>query len=284
MRTSLLVTATIAGLWATAAAQAVEVVPIIKQVGSSPSNFFSGGPISAVPLTVAGNRVLRFTVNPGPNGGGGFTIPISNGENGRSVTAGRGPLNAAEEYRPAYASTFGFADGINHDINNPTPVGLAIASVNNGGRIQAGNAFRFSVWIKHDIAHPVTSELAVEPILKFELWSDAQSTYADYDGTKLAPDFGDRLWDTDINGRNSYFKQFNQSQSTPLDLNNDGDVISGETPVVSVPPVDQWLLVQTTIVIDDHPDDNNPTFGWQIGGTDYFVDAIEEILRDVFPG
>lgn len=266
------------------AARALEVAPIIKAVGSAPSNFFSGGPISGAPQTVANNRVLRFTVNPGPTGGGGFTIPISNGENGRSVTAGRGPVNAAEEYRPAYASTYGFADGVNHDLDNPTPVGLAIAAVNNGGRIQNGNAFRFSVWIKHDLANPVNSELAVEPILKFELWSDAQSTYADYDGTKLAPEFGDRLWDTDINGRNGYFAPFEPSVSTVLDLNNDGDVPSGVTPVTSVPVVDDWLLVETTIVINDHPDGLDPTRGWEIGGTQYFVDAIEEIRATFFLG
>lgn len=271
-------------LTAADAARALEVVPIIKAVGSAPSNFFSGGPISGAPQTVNNNRVLKFTVNPGPIGGGGFTIPISNGENGRSVTSGRGPMNAAEEYRPAYASMFGFADGINHDLNNPTPVGLAIAAVNGGGRIQNGNAFRFSVWIKHDLVSPVNSELAVEPILKFELWSDAQSTYADYDGTKAVPEFGDRLWDTDINGRNGFFSPFEPSVSTVLDLNNDGDVPSGVTPVTSVPVVDDWLLVETTIVIDDRPDDLDPERGWEIGGTQYSVDAIEEIRATFFMG
>lgn len=253
--------------WA-APALAIPVAPVFTDIGATNVFTSSGAPLDITKYTFNNNIVRRFNFKAGVDGGGGFVIPISNGENGRTVTAGPGPNG-----QPT-----------NTDVNNPTAVGLAISAVNNGGRIQNGNAFRFSVWIQQDPAKPMVIEPGVEPLLKFELWSEAQSTYADYDGTAVDPAFGDRLWDTDINGRNSYFAPYEPSQSSVIDINNDMDTPSGVTPIVSIPPAtgEQWVLVSTEIVIDDHPDDT--TSGWRIAGTDYFVDSIEEIRATFFTG
>jgi hypothetical protein len=252
---------------AAAPARAIPVTPVFTDIGATNVFTSSGAPLDITKHSFHLNTVRRFSYKAGVDGGGGFVIPISNGENGRNLTAGPGPNGLPT----------------NTDVPNPTPVGDAIAAVNNGGRIQNGNAFRFSVWIQQDPAKPIVIEPSVEPLLKFELWSEAQSTYADFDGTALEPAFGDRLWDTDINGRNAYFAAFDQSQSSVIDINNDGDTPSGAIPVASIPPAtgEQWTLVQTTIVIDDHPDDIS---GWRIAGVDYFVDAIEEIRATFFTG
>ncbi|MCC6491699.1 MAG: hypothetical protein IT424_01620 [Pirellulales bacterium] len=252
-------------------ASAIEVNPVVTDVGTS--NLFTGGPISAQRVSFNNNVVRAFRINgtangEAGNGGGGFVLAVSNGENGRDVTAGPGPGGSP----------------VNSDKPNPTPVGFSIAAVNGGGRIQNGNAFRFSVWMQQDPDNPVTKELGVEPVLKFELWSEAQSTYADYNGTALYPAFGDRLWDTDINGRNTYFEPYNQSQSSFVDINNNGTLINGFEPVASLPPAtgEQWVRVETTLIIDDHPDDS--TFGWQIEDAQYFVDDIEEVRATFFMG
>jgi hypothetical protein len=243
--------------------------------GSFPNQFFDG-PVTITAGTFDNNSVRVFTYydnTADPDGGGGFVIAVSNGENGIDVGAGAGPGGV----------------GINTDIPNPTPVGAAIDIVNGGdgtmgNRIQNGNAFRFSVWIQQDPDHPITAEPSVEPELKFELWSEAQSTFADYDGRKPFANQGDRLWDTDLNARDPYYDGYGQSVSSPIDINDNGTVVTGDTPVVSIPQATgvQWVRVETTIVIDDDPDESG--LGWDIAAQDFHVDAIEEVRATFFTG
>lgn len=254
-------------------AQAVLVGDVYK--GSFPNQFFDG-PVTITAGTFDDNSVRVFTYFHNAldeDGGGGFVIAVSNGENGIDVGAGAGPGGV----------------GANNDVPNPTPVGAAIDIVNGGdgtmgNRIQNGNAFRFSVWIQQDPDHPISVEPSVEPVLKFELWSEAQSTFADYDGRKPFADEGDRLWDTDLNARDPHYDGHGQSVSSPIDINNNGTVITGDTPVASIPQATgvQWVRVETTIVIDDDPDDFG--LGWDIAGQDFQVDAIEEVRATFFTG
>ena len=254
-------------------AMAVLVGDVYK--GSFPNQFFDG-PVTIAAGTFDDNSVRVFTYDHNPidqDGGGGFVIAVSNGENGSNVGAGPGPGGV----------------GANNDVPNPTPVGSAIDIINGGdgtmsNRIQNGNAFRFSVWIQQDPANPISVEPSVEPVLKFELWSEAQSTFADYAGRKPFADEGDRLWDTDLNARDTYYADDDQSLSSPIDINNNGTVVTGDTPVVSIPQATgvQWVRVETTIVIDDDPDDLG--LGWDIAGQGFFVDAIEEVRATFFTG
>jgi hypothetical protein len=261
----------LAALLAVSQAAAIEVDPVYKDLTNPNINLFSDttGPISIIRTGFNGNTVHRFRIDEGTtNGGGGFVIPLSNGENGTNVGPGDG----------------------NNDVPNPTPVGAAIDIVNGGdgtqgNRLSNGNVFRFSVWMQQDPAEPVVVEPSVEPVLKFELWSEAQSTFGDFTaGRAPSAAFGDRLWDTDINARDSFYDGHNQSLSSPVDISGNNAVVSGDVPVVSIPPAtgEQWVLVETTLVIDDDPDDSG--FGWDVAGTGYQVGMVEEVRATFFMG
>jgi hypothetical protein len=244
---------------------ALEVAPVLTDINS---NIFFTGPITIERVGFENNVVRKFTLHEGPAGGGSFVLAISNGENGMDVGPGAN----------------------NPDVPNPTPVGDAIDIVNGGdgtmgNRLTNGNTFRFSVWMQQDPGNPIMKEPSVEPVLKFELWSEAQSTNGDFTaGRKPFADFGDRLWDTDINAPDAYYEGFGQSEASHVDLNNDGDVVSGDPVVVSLPPATgvQWVRVETTIVIDDDPDETG--LGWDVAGQGFHVDAIEEVRATFFVG
>ena len=53
---------------------------------------------------------------------------------------------------------------------------------------------------------------------------------------------------------------------------------------MSLPPAAgvQWVRVETTLVIDDDPDDTG--FGWDVAGQGYKVDMIEEVRATFFIG
>jgi PEP-CTERM motif len=271
--TRLFAAGVLASSMVTSQAWAVLVGDVYK--GTFPNEYFDG-PVTITSGSFDNNAVRVFTYYNNvadPDGGASFVIAVSNGENGSNVGAG---LNAA-------------GNGPNNDIPNPTPVGAAIDIINGGdgtmgNRLQNGNTFRFSVWMQQDPDHPITAEPSVEPELKFELWSEAQSTFGDYDGRKAFADKGDRLWDTDLNARDAYYDGYGQSVSTPIDISGNGTVVAGDTPVVSIPQATgvQWVRVEATLVIDDDPDDTG--LGWDIAGQDYHVDAIEEVRATFFTG
>jgi hypothetical protein len=210
------------------------------------------------------NNIAVYTMNGSGFSGAGFGVSLSNGENG---------INSS-------------AAGANTDIVNPNPLNSAIASVNGGGRLQNGNVIRFSAWFQQDPNDPIVKQPSVEPVLKLELWKEYGSQFGDFDsGRKATAGYGDRLWDTDINAPDPFWAGFDQSQASRIDLNNNGVIANGDALTVSLPPATgaQWVLVETTLRIDDLPDDQ-PTFGWEIGGEQFFVDAIEEVRATMFVG
>ncbi|QDV74000.1 hypothetical protein K2D_22370 [Planctomycetes bacterium K2D] len=212
------------------------------------------------------NNIAVYTMNGSGNSGAGFGVSLSNGENGIDSSAAGG----------------------NTDIPNPNPVNSAIASVNGGGRLQNGNVIRFSAWFQQDPNDPIVKEPSVEPVLKLELWKEYGSQFGDFDaGRKATAGYGDRLWDTDINAPDPFWAGFGQSEAARIDLNNNGSIPNnnGDPYTVSLPPTTgpDWVLVETTLLIDDLPDDQ-PGFGWQIGDEQFFVDSIEEVRGTMFVG
>jgi hypothetical protein len=210
------------------------------------------------------NNIAVYTLNGSGFSGGGFGVSISNGENG---------INSSE-------------NGLNIDVPNPNPVNSAIASVNGGGRLQNGNFIRFSAWFQQDPNDPIVKEPSVEPVLKLELWKEYGSGNGDFtSGRKATAAFGDRLWDTDINAPDPFWAGFDQSQASRIDLNNNGVIANGDPLTVSLPPTTgpDWVLVETTLRIDDMPDDQ-PGFGWDIAAEQFFVDSIEEVRATMFVG
>jgi len=210
------------------------------------------------------NNIAVYTMNGSGNSGAGFGVSISNGENG---------INSS-------------AAGANADVPNPNPVNSAIAAVNGGGRLQNGNVIRFSAWFQQDPNDPIVKQPSVEPVLKLELWKEYGSQFGDFDaGRRSNAFYGDRLWDTDINAPDPFWAGFNQSQASRIDLNNNGVIANGDALTVSLPPTTgaDWVLVETTLVIDDLPDDQ-PSFGWPIGNEQFFVNSIEEVRGTMFVG
>ena len=254
-------------------ASALTVNPVIKDIGGTPaSNLSVQDPFSAARVSFQDNAVEKISIGGSTaDGGVSITLAVSNGENGMNVGAGSGPGGI----------------GANNDLVNMTPVGTAIDIVNGGNgtqghRIQNGNAFRFSLWMQQVPGDPITQAISVEPVLKFELFSEAQSVFADYDGRKPTAAFGDRLWDTDLNATDPIFE--GQSVASHVDIDGDNAVVTGDVPVASLPEATgvQWVRVETTIVIDDDPDGTG--FGWDIAGQAFDVSAIEEVRGTFFIG
>ncbi|MCA9261808.1 MAG: hypothetical protein KDA61_21470, partial [Planctomycetales bacterium] len=152
-----------------------------------------------------GNEILVGTlVGPSDYSGFGFSVPISNGENGIDETD----------------CVFGCDGTGNVDIPNTEPVNPAIAAVNSSGvipgRLNNGNVIRASVWMRSDPASPAVGAGApgpasmpqVEGILKVELWKEALSGFADFEGPGDS-DYGDRIWDQDQQGGGGAFADIN---------------------------------------------------------------------------
>lgn len=243
-------------------------IPVVTDPndGEGPVSVFGGGPIGVDETAVLeGNDFVVYTLTAGGGGGGGFGLSISNGENGIDSSDG----------------------GANVDEPNTNPVDPAIAAVNDGGRLQNGNAIRFSAWFQQDPNDPITKEPSVEPVLKLELWKEYGSDNGDFtSGRKPLADFGDRIWDTDINAPDPFWDGFDQSEASRIDVNNDGDIANGDELTTSLPPASggfEWVLVESFLVIDDTPDDAEG-FNWTIGEENFDVTAIEEVRATMFVG
>ncbi|TWT29185.1 hypothetical protein KOR34_53250 [Posidoniimonas corsicana] len=248
-------------------AAAVQVFPLFENpetdLGTAfgEVNYFADASPFFVDVTAleGSNNIAVYTMDGvSGNNGAGFAIGISNGENGLDSSEG----------------------GANTDVPNAAPVNSAIASVNGGGKIQNGNAFRLSMWMRQDPADPVSAVPQIEPVVKFELWKEAGSGNADFNPAAF-PSFGDRIWDTDQNAGNATFNGFNQSQASWIDMNNSGTT-SFEKPVAQSLVADEWRLVEATIVIDDDPLDDG--FNWTIGSDIFTAADIEEVRAVMFLG
>jgi hypothetical protein len=249
------------------AAQSLEALPLFANpetdLGTNfgEINYFADGAPFFVDVTALdqGNNFAVYTLNGTNNfNGAGLAFGISNGENGIDSTN----------------------QGANIDAPNLNPLNPAISTVNGGNRIQNGNTFRFSMWMRQDPADPTSTAPQIEPVLKFEVWKEAGSN-----NTTNPPGafgVGDRLWDSDQNAGNGLYVGKNQSQASWVDINNSGTTSFGK-PVATSLVTDEWRLVEATLVIDDDPLDD--TFLWTTETNESFgVDAIEEIRMVMFMG
>jgi hypothetical protein len=246
-------------------AQGAVAIDQITDINSSPGfggvNVFDAALIGADDTAVfMNNDIVVYTLISDGSGGAGFSIPISNGENGITSTDG----------------------GFNTDIDNTEPADPVFAAIGNAsGKLENGNAIRFSLWMRSDPNAPVTKEPSVEPVLKIELWKEALSGNSDFLGVQF-PTGGDRVWDTDQNASNDEHIAAGQSQADWIDMNNDGDIQNGGNPISQSLVTDEWRLAETTLVVDDDP--LNDGLGWRIGPDFFDVTAIEEIRAVMFVG
>ncbi len=204
-----------------------------------------------------GNNILVTTQN-GVSAfdGLGFTLSISNGENGDGLDPDLG--NGV----------------IGTDPSNPNPVDPAIAALgNSSGRLEDGNVIRFSVWVRQDPTNPLTVEPQIVPIVKLEFWRDAFSSFADNTGGVTNPSFGRRIFDTDQNSAAGP-----SESGRVLDIDGDGLWSFGST--TEPAPTNAWQQIVHTYEVDSIGE------GWDI--TDSFdiedVSFVEEIRAVMFMG
>jgi hypothetical protein len=148
------------------------------------------------------------------------------------------------------------------------------------GKLENGNAIRFSMWMRQDPNDPVTTVPQIEPVLKLELWKEARSGFADFSNIDF-PNLGDRLWDTDQNAGNAAYNGRNQSQASWVDMDNNGATSFGK-PVAASLVTEEWRLVEAVLVVDDDPLDDG--FKWSIGNQFFDVTDVEEIRAVMFLG
>jgi hypothetical protein len=248
-------------------AEAAVAIPQITNIKNTAGGLTGGiNVFSNIPFGVdengvyANNNVAVYTlVGGGTNNGAGVSVGISNGENGITSTQG----------------------GANVDLDNATPAHPIFSTIGNAsGRLENGNAIRLSLWMRSDPTNPVTKQPNVEPVLKIELWKEALSGNADYNGVAF-PGYGDRIWDTDQNAGQPVHMAAGQSQASWVDINNNG-VTSGGRPVAASLVTNEWRRVETTLIVDDDP--LNDGFGWGIGAELFNVTAVEEIRAVMFVG
>jgi hypothetical protein len=238
-----------------------QITDINNTPGFGGTGVFSNPPIGVDETAVfMGNDIVVYSlVGGGNNNGAGLTVPVSNGENGITSTEG----------------------GANVDIDNEEPAHPVFSTIGNAsGKLENGNAIRFSMWMRQDPNDPVTKQPSVEPVVKIELWKEALSGNADFSGAAF-PGFGDRIWDTDQNAGQAVHQTAGQSQADWVDMNNNGLIASGQPVAISLVP-DEWRRVETTLIVDDDPLDDG--FGWSIGADFFDVTAVEEIRAVMFVG
>ncbi len=198
-----------------------------------------------------GNDVLKATAGAVGtfNDQFGFSVHISNGENGNNGDdpADPDPMNTEP------------ADAIWSTIGNPS------------GRLENGNVVRFSMWMRQDPSNPINTAPSIEPILKLEFWTQALSGNADF-SLSFNPTFGDRVYDTDQNGAVPF--------ATYVDSNNDGFRNDINVPSVSLSTAG-WTLVSTEYTVNDSAWGYSPPGGTFIPKT---VADIEELRPVLFTG
>ncbi|MEQ8847318.1 hypothetical protein [Botrimarina sp.] len=194
--------------------------------------------------------------------GAGFSVPVSNGENGIDVTFD-GDMNQDE----------------NLDAVNTTPPNSVFTTIGNpSGKLENGNVLRMSAWFRSDPANPIVVDPQIQPVLKFEFWKEALSTNADTNGGQIQPLFGDKIFDQDQHGGPLGIPVGDRAQW--VDFNGDGQVIDGGAASegrVSQINTDEWTLVESVYTVND--------FDWiGIGDDLYTVADVEEVRAVMFMG
>lgn len=194
--------------------------------------------------------------------GAGFSVPVSNGENGLNES-----LDGTNN------------EVVNTDIPNATPANGVFAAIGNAsGRLQNGNVLRYSAWFRADPANPIAAAPQIEPVLKFEFWKEALSIGADTNGGQIQPTFGDKVFDQEQHGGALGIPAVDKAQWVDIDAN--GAAIDGAAAAegrLSTISSGAWTLVETTYTVNDAD--------W-LGIADdiYTVSDIEEIRGVMFMG
>lgn len=195
--------------------------------------------------------------------GAGISVPVSNGENGIDVTFDGG----ANEVQ-------------NDDPQNTTAPNSVFATIGNAAvvdplhgskaKLQNGNVLRYSMWVREDPNNPITAAPQIEPVLKFEFWKQALSTFADTGGGQPQPYYADKIVDTDQH----------LAQGIWIDLDESGSVIDGaaaEQGRTRTVNSTSWTLIEVTYEVNDAD--------WLgIGDDLYSVADVEEVRGVMFWG
>jgi hypothetical protein len=194
--------------------------------------------------------------------GAGFSVPVSNGENGIDQS-----LDGAVNEIP------------NPDVPNAEPANSVFTTIGNpSGKLENGNVIRFSAWYRKDPANPIAVDPQIQPVLKIEIWKEALSTNQDTNGGQLQPLFGDKVFDQDQHGGAIGIPVADKAQW--IDFNGDATVIDGAAAGegrVSQIATDQWTLVESMYTVDD-------SFWLGIGDDIYAVEDVEEVRAVMFLG
>ena len=219
-----------------------------------------------------GNDILVMTQSGlSNNSGAGFSISISNGENGDGLGSDPNAHSSAYGYWAREPIMINGSDPSNTVAADPVFTDIG----NSSGRLEDGNVIRFSVWVRQDAFSPQTVESNVPPIVKLEFWRDALSGNADFDPGQTNPDDGSRIFDTDQN---------DSALIDPADKKRtlDIDGIAGQTE----PQVGQaWQQIVHTYEVDSKGTIKPGNVAWDVdpfGGNTSFVDGQDSaIVEDV---
>jgi hypothetical protein len=221
----------------------------------------------------AGNPVLKVTVNNRADGvaQAGVVYKISAGENGINQT-----FDGA------------FDEIANDDIPNTVGPDSVFAAIGNAsGKLENGNVIRVSAWFKQPTVGFATMQ--IEPVLKIELWKEANSGNQDNDGggDVTRPWFGDRVFDTDVNGQSAQW----------IDVDKNGTVAEANAAFegrMTTLSQTEWTQVVHTYVVDDSVYSIGNPFDDPVGCTTgdpscstvdlYSAADIEEIRGVMFMG
>lgn len=237
-------------------ATVLDTDPNADGLGFGKTDAFTFGAVYTqnVSATLNGNNVLSQTQNGVDFSGAGISLPVSNGENG--ITESLDGIDNSV---------------VNPDINNPTAPNSVFTTIGNpGGKLANGNVLRFSMWVRVDAQNPITVAPQIEPVLKFEFWKEALSTFADTGGGQPQPYFGDKIIDTDQHLASGIW----------IDLDNNGSVIdagAAGTGRIRTISSTEWRLIEVTHTVNDSQ--------W-IGIDDdaYTVADVEEVRAVMFWG
>lgn len=195
------------------------------------------------------------------NDGAGWSVGVSNGENGiNSSLDGTGNVD------------------LNEDVPNSVPANSVFNTIGNAsGKLENGNVLRLSAWLKSDPVNPILAAPQIEPVLKFEFWKEALSDNQDTTSS-FQPFFGDKVFDQDINGGQIPLSADNLPQW--VDFDGGGTVIDGSAAGqgrVSSINTEEWSLIEVMYTVDDSQ--------WAgINDDAYSVAQIEEIRGVMFFG
>jgi hypothetical protein len=232
--------------------------------------------------TFRGNDILVQSQNftGSGNDGAGISIPVSNGENGYTVT-----FDTDEDIPdPAPPNNVSNPDVDNATAPNSvwTTIGNSIPPANGNPPnpvtgtpiprlgLNNGNVIRYSMWVREDPNDPIGSVAPqIEPVLKLEFWKEGLSTFADTNPGSQ-PLFGDKVVDTDQH----------LGEGIWIDINNDGSVADASAAAdgrIRTITSTQWTLIDVEYEVDD--------LAWLgIDDDEYSVADIEEVRAVLFWG